>query len=128
MLNPSTADAQIDDPTIRSCVRLARGLGYGSFEVVNLFAFRATNPDALGRESSPVGPQNDWMIEAAILRCDIGVMAWGAHPIAENRSRTVRSLIRSRRPATYCLGKTKAGAPRHPLYVKSGTPLELFGV
>jgi hypothetical protein len=127
MLNPSTADADDDDPTIRSCIRLSRALSYGSFEVVNLFAFRATEPDDLAKAHDPVGSKNDASIERAIARCDLHVCAWGAHPIAERRASTVRQLIRSYRPAVFCLGKTKAGAPKHPLYIKTGTPLEVFG-
>src|SRR5215510_5582686 len=69
MLNPSTADAEIDDATIRSCIRLAKGAGYGSFEVVNLYALRATDPAELQRADDPVGPKNNDIIEAAIGRC-----------------------------------------------------------
>lgn len=126
MLNPSTADAEIDDATIRSCIRLSRGLNYGSFEVVNLFALRATDPSALGRTNDPIGPRNDDEIEAAILRCDIAICAWGAHPMAGNRDGAVQSLLRSRRPAVFCFGITKSGAPKHPLYIKSGTPLQVY--
>lgn len=127
MLNPSTADAEVDDATIRSCVRLFKGHGYGSFEVVNLFAFRATDPDELGRAADPIGERNDGVIEAAVNRCDMAVCAWGAHPIAGNRASTVRGLVRRYRPAVFCFGKTKAGAPKHPLYIKTGTPLEAYG-
>lgn len=124
MLNPSTADAEIDDATIRSCIRLAKGLQFGSFEVVNLFAYRSTDPDGLMKAEDPVGPRNDVSIEAAVSRCDIAVCAWGAHPFADRRASQVRSMLRANRPAIFCLGKTKAGAPKHPLYIKSGTPLE----
>lgn len=127
MLNPSTADAEIDDPTIRSCIRLSKGLGYGSFEVVNLFALRATDPKELAKASDPIGPRNDLTIETAIGRCDLAICAWGAHQMAEHRSRSVRALLRQHRPAVFCLGKTKSGSPKHPLYIKSGTPLETFG-
>jgi hypothetical protein len=127
MLNPSTADAAIDDATIRSCVRLCRVQGWGSFEVVNLFAFRSTDPSALATAADPVGPRNDESIEAAVARCDIPIMAWGAYPGAISRGRTVKGLIRQRRPAAFCWGKTKAGAPRHPLYVPSRTALEAYG-
>lgn len=127
MLNPSTADASVDDATIRSCIRLSKGLGYGSFEVVNLFAYRATDPAELSKADDPTGPKNDHHIEAAILRCDLAICAWGAHPMAGNRDKAVRGVLRSRRPAIFCLGKTKSGAPKHPLYIKSGTPLETFG-
>src|ERR1700731_2978902 len=77
MLNPSTADAEVDDPTIRSCMRLAKQMGHGSFEVVNLFAWRATDPRELHTASDPVGPENDRVIEAAVNRCDIVICAWG---------------------------------------------------
>lgn len=128
MLNPSTADAKIDDATIRSCVRLCSWRHDGSFEVVNLFALRATDPAELAKANDPVGPDNDYAIEAAIGRCDIAICAWGAHPMAENRAGHVRSLLRGRRPAVFCWGKTKHGAPKHPLYIKTGTTLETFGV
>lgn len=128
MLNPSTADAEIDDATIRSCIRLSKGLGYGSFEVVNLFALRATDPTELQRAADPVGPANDDVIEAAISRCDLAICAWGAHPTGGNRSGHVRALLRSHRPAVFCFGVTKSGAPKHPLYIKSDTPLQTFGV
>ena len=127
MLNPSTADAKIDDATIRSLTRLLRGLGYGSFEVVNLFAFRATDPEALFKVADPVGPRNLGIIEAAIGRCDIAIYAWGAHPMATDAaSIDIRNAVSSRRPAAYCFGKTKSGAPKHPLYIKSGTALEVW--
>jgi hypothetical protein len=126
MLNPSTADAETDDATIRSCIRLAKGLFYGSFEVVNLFAFRATDPDALLKAQDPIGPRNGVSIETALGRCDIVVCAWGAHPFADRRASDVRNMLRALRPAIFCLGRTKAGAPKHPLYIKSGTPLEVF--
>ena len=125
MLNPSTADARLDDPTIRSCVRLVAGLGYGSMEVVNLYAWRATKPDELLAIADPVGPQNADHVEAALGRCDMPILAWGAWP-ARDASIDVRNTIRARRPAAFCFGKTKDGAPKHPLYVKTGTPLETY--
>lgn len=126
MLNPSTADAEIDDPTIRSCIRLCRSWGHGSFEVVNVYAFRATDPKALRDADDPVGPQNDDVIAAAINRCDVVICAWGAHTISQSRRNDILSAVRQRRPVAYCMGKTKAGHPKHPLYIKSGTPLEVY--
>lgn len=127
MLNSSTATAEVDDPTIRSCIRLAKENGFGSFEVVNLFAFRSPDPVALAMAESPIGPDNDKIIEVAIARCDICICAWGAHRFAEQRGKEVRSMIRAQRPAVFCFGVTKAGFPKHPLYIKSGTQLETFG-
>lgn len=128
MLNPSTADARIDDATIRSCVRLSNGLGYGSFEVVNLMAWRATKPkDLPSKPSDAMGPNNPRTIEAAVVRCDIAICAWGAHPYASHFAPGLLDIIRLNRPTTYCLGTTKSGAPKHPLYLKSGTQLQTFG-
>jgi hypothetical protein len=126
MLNPSTADASKDDATIRSCVRLADGLGYGSMEVVNVFAWRATKPKELLTAPDPCGPRNEDHVIAALGRCDIPICAWGAWPPAEQASVYIRNAIRTRRPAAFCFGKTQSGAPLHPLYIKSGTPLQTF--
>ena len=127
MLNPSTADADMDDATIRSCVRLAHDAGYGSFEVVNLFALRSTDPAVLINHPDPVGnPKNADVVVAALGRCDVAVCAWGAHPMAGERGRLMVSTIKGYKPAAYCLGRTKAGYPRHPLYVRSGTALEVY--
>lgn len=126
MLNPSTADADIDDATIRALVRQCKALGFGGFEVVNLFAWRSTDPNELQRAADPIGSANDHHIEAAILRCDLAICAWGAYPGAIDRGRSVISSLRQRRPALFCFDKTKYGAPKHPLYIKTGTPLQLF--
>lgn len=126
MLNPSTADAEVDDATIRSCIRLCKSWGYGSFEVVNLFAYRATDPRDLVRAREPVGAENEKVIYAALHRCDVVICAWGAHKMARGRGRFLVQHIRTHKPAAYCLGKTKAGEPKHPLYISSGTALEVF--
>jgi len=126
MLNPSTADATLDDATIRSCVRLLMGHGYGSMEVVNVYAYRATDPAELVKQIDPVGPRNMAVIEAAVHRCDVVICAWGAYPPARDQAAPILNEVRTHRPATYCFGRTKAGAPKHPLYIKSGTPLEVF--
>ena len=127
MLNPSTADAKQDDATIRSCVRLLARLGYGSMEVTNLMAWRATKPDDIPDKPTLVmGSDNSRIIEAAVHRCDIVICAWGAHPYARRFAGGVLDIISLHRPAAYCFGKTKAGAPKHPLYIKSGSMLEVF--
>lgn len=126
MLNPSTADARLDDATIRSCVRLLSGNGYGSMEVVNVYAYRATKPEELAKQGDPFGPDNARTVAAAIQRCDVVICAWGAHPGAQAHAKPILNEVRAHRPASYCFGKTKAGSPKHPLYIKSGTPLEVF--
>jgi hypothetical protein len=109
MLNPSTADADKDDPTIRRCIGFARAWGYGGIEVVNLFAYRATLPRSLRAVDDPVGPENGRHIRRAVARADLVVLAWGAHA----RASRLLSLPRAR-----CLGLTRAGQPRHPLYLR----------
>lgn len=121
MLNPSTADAEQDDPTIRRCIAFSRSWGADGLRVVNLFALRSTDPALLSRHPDPVGPDNDATLRSmAHVTRQLGgrvVCAWGAHPMAAERARTVRRLI----GAAVCLGTTKAGAPRHPLYVRADT-------
>lgn len=126
MLNPSTADTNIDDPTIRSCIRLARSWDYGGIEVVNLFAWRATDPNELGSASNPIGPDNDASIEDAAAHSDFTICAWGAHRMAGPRAQEVLKIIRRRHGLAHCLGVTKSGAPRHPLYIKTGTTPTLW--
>lgn len=111
MLNPSTADARRDDPTIRRCIGFARAWGFGGVDVVNLFAYRATDPRDLLRVADPVGPRNWRHIQRAVLGAALVVAAWGAHPSAARR--VPISLPRAR-----CLGLTRTGQPRHPLYLR----------
>lgn len=111
MLNPSTADAEIDDATIRRCMGFARREGCGGIQVVNLFAYRATDPAHLLTVADPIGPENDLYVRS--LKGPV-VAAWGAHPMAR-KGFFGRHLL--------CLGKTKDGYPRHPLYVHRDAPL-----
>lgn len=124
MLNPSTADADEDDPTIRRCISFAKREDCGGIRVVNLFALRSTDPDALAQHPAPVGPQTDRLICSALCQ-DPGVViaAWGAHPFAVMRAQQVARLVAAHGLALQCLGVTKDGAPRHPLYVRGDTPL-----
>ena len=129
MLNPSTADAQVNDATIRALIRLLKALGYGGFEVVNLFAYRATDPRELKSADARldvVGPRNNRYIIEAVDRCDVTICAWGAAPFVVQSSRgvEVRALMSGR--SLWCFGTTKARAPKHPLYLKTGTTLEYY--
>lgn len=124
MLNPSTADAAFDDATIRRCLGFARTLECERLDVVNLFAWRSTDPSELARASDPIGPDNDAHIRACGQEADIIVCAWGAHPAASDRVARVLTLLPR---ALHCLGTTKLGAPRHPLYVPADTPLRTWG-
>lgn len=120
MLNPSTADAMEDDPTIRRCIGFARDLGYGRLEVGNLFAFRATDPKALLVAPDPVGPDNNYWLFRLCARADLVIAAWGAN-VTRGRAEALRRGIFARLPykEIKCLGVTKAGHPRHPLYLKA---------
>lgn len=117
MLNPSTADGLRDDPTVRRCVDFAQRWGYSSLTVVNLFAWRATDPRELALVPDPVGPDNDAWIRARATVADRVVAAWGARGDLLARDRVVLELLRGLGHDVRCLGVTRAGMPRHPLYL-----------
>jgi hypothetical protein len=119
MLNPSVADASIDDPTIRRVVGYARGWDYGSVTVVNLFALRSTDPAAMKSAADPVGRLNDRHIAEVARSSSLVVAAWGAHPGIEGRARDVRRMLADAGVTLYCLALTKGGHPGHPLFLKS---------
>jgi hypothetical protein len=118
MLNPSTADADIDDPTIRRCIGFAKSWGYSSLEVVNLFAYRATDPDELKKCDDPVGPDNDKYICHAAESAHKIVLAWGTKGVLRGRNREVLNMVERYSPE--CLEITANGHPKHPLYIGSG--------
>ena len=124
MLNPSTADADHLDPTVRRCVGFARDWGFGALEVVNLFAFRATAPADLVRAPEPVGVGNDRAIVDAVRRADRVVVAWGTRGTHLGRGVAVSALLGSCRVRPVALGTTRDGHPRHPLYVRGDTASE----
>jgi hypothetical protein len=127
MLNPSTADAEKDDPTIRRCVSFAKRWNYEALTVLNLFAFRATDPRALlalSHNNSPEGSDNQRIIQMAIEHAGKIVCAWGAHGGHLGQDETVLGWIGDR--PRYALGLTKEGHPRHPLYVRADTELVRF--
>lgn len=117
MLNPSTADATADDPTVRRCVGFARAWGCGGIEVVNLFAFRSPNPSDLLSAADPVGPENDGYVRRAAEQCRPVVAAWGASFPPGPRVGAVLDILARVGVPLMCLGVTKGGHPRHPLYV-----------
>lgn len=124
MLNPSTADATTDDPTIRRCIGFAKREDCGGIQVVNLYALRATKPAHLLDHPDPEGPEN-CMAWAEVLYDDpypVCVAAWGAG--ASSLRLPESKALRGSSAAWRCLGTTKGGAPRHPLYVKATQPME----
>lgn len=126
MLNPSTADALADDPTIHRCTAFTKAWGLAGLTVVNLFALRATDPAELLADPDPVGEHNDRFIREAVHPWSVVVAAWGAHKIAAARKRTVLVAIGARVDSVGCLGTTKDGSPRHPLYVPASQKLARF--
>jgi hypothetical protein len=127
MLNPSTADAFAEDPTIRRCLAFARREGCGGLVVVNLFALRATDPYELYKivHPDPVGPENDRIVREAAAEAEGPVIAaWGVHGALNGRGAIVARLLEA--SDLMCLGLTKDGHPRHPLYVRGDAPLTLW--
>lgn len=123
MLNPSTTDADSDDPTIRRCRSFARAWSCNGMTVANLFALRSTDPAALLANGDPIGPDNDtWLRRLAREYGDV-VCAWGAHSMAKARGGQVATIMQSAGARLWCLGTTKHGHPRHPLYVPSDQQL-----
>ena len=128
LLNPSTADAALDDPTLRRCIGFARREGCGASRTVNLFAWRATAPRDLATAGTSgedvVGPRNAAAVRDALRECDGPVVVgWGAHGIAEPQAVALARLAAEEGRVLSCLGITKAGQPRHPLYIRADAGL-----
>ena len=120
MLNPSTADGTHDDPTIRRCIGFARSWGFGGLRVLNLFAYRSTNPRNLVLVEDPVGPANDAYLREAARGGEL-ICAWGAYPAPERVE-----FLRSLGARLSAISLTKAGSPAHPLYLHAASKLVEF--
>ncbi len=117
MLNPSTADAKIDDRTINRCMGFTFRFGCEELIVVNLFALRSKDPGALWKAADPVGPENDkWIAEYALPAVEI-VAAWGGMGRYLNRDRKVIDMLWGRGKVVHHLGLNGDGTPKHPLYL-----------
>ncbi len=117
MLNPSTATEVQNDPTVERCERRARALGFGSFRVTNIFAFRATDPQVMRDAYDPIGPENDTAILEAVHWAGRVICAWGIHGAHLQRGPEVFHMLKNREVPLFHLGLSKAGHPRHPLYI-----------
>lgn len=126
MLNPSTADALVDDATIRRCAAFAAAHGYGGFYVVNLYAYRATRPADLKRAGYPVGPENDVHFQRVMALCTNVCVAWGANAAGLSRPAEALRHIRAAGHQPLCLAKTGGGHPQHPLYLPSTCTLQPY--
>jgi hypothetical protein len=124
MLNPSIADETILDPTIRRCIGFARAWSMSGLYVVNLFSIVSSCPKVLAANPESIDLENDLHIIRTARSSSLVVCAWGAFPAAQDRGQRVTTLLHDEGVATHCLGKTKGGYPRHPLYLRANTKLE----
>ncbi len=120
MLNPSTAGALADDTTITRCIGFSMEFGCGGLIVVNLFAFRATNPKDMFGVADPIGPGNDAAIADAAKTDGPVICAWGANGWHMGRDQQVLALLEARGTRPMSLKVTKDGFPGHPLYLPYG--------
>lgn len=127
MLNPSTADATLNDPTITRCIGLARREGFGRLVVGNMYALRSTDPKGLWRVADPVGPENDYHIKAMLLQSSMVICAWGNHCKPQRFWDLIASFELFPQLPTqsrfHCLGTNASGAPKHPLYLRADTAI-----
>ena len=125
-LNPSTADETRDDNTVRRCKSYAKQWGYGVFSIANIFAYRATNPKELYKAANPIGLDNDRYIRESAECADLIVAAWGNHGDHLGRGEDVLNILKGTEKPVHTLGLTKAGQPKHPLYLSKNTAVEMF--
>lgn len=126
MLNPSTATEVQNDPTVERCERRARALGFGAFRVTNIFAYRATDPKVMRSQTDPTGPENDTLILESCAWADTIICAWGTHGEHQSRGPSVEALLRAQPKPLYHLGLSKAGHPKHPLYISYSQQPEIW--
>jgi hypothetical protein len=119
MLNPSTADEFVEDPTIRRIVNYAKDWGYGGVYVGNLYAFRSTDPKGLNSAEDPVGPENITHIQTLIGLVDKVVYAWGNE---RKEPEWLKKIVTN----PYCIDISKKGIPKHPLYLKKCLKTQLY--
>ncbi len=128
MLNPSRADAERDDPTIRACMQFAQRWGYGGLTVVNLFGYRTPEPKVLTTVDDPIGADCDRTLLAAASTADRIILAWGNWGTLLGRDRAVLDLLQPYADRLYCLGVNRTAQPRHPLYIKRTTVPQRWSV
>lgn len=126
MLNPSTADADVDDPTIRKCIGFAQRLGFGAIRVVNLFAWRATDPRDLRLHGYQVGPCNDEIIDLTLDGDSTVVCAWGSHARGLSRPAAVLRIVKRHNLTPHALQINAGGIPAHPLMLPYSSALRPF--
>lgn len=119
LLNPSTATAEVNDPTVRRCCGYARMWGMQELQILNIFALRSTDPKALYRYPDPIGPENAGAIAKVVAKANLVVCAWGNHGSHLGQGARVTQQLIDAGVSLTCLGVTKSGHPKHPLYLKA---------
>lgn len=119
MLNPSTADEAVLDPTLTRCKNFTLEWGYGGMVVTNLFAFRATDPAVMKSHHDPIGLENDRCIVESAVKAGLVICGWGNHGSFLGRDQKVLSMLSKENVELHCLKMTNEGAPGHPLYLPS---------
>jgi hypothetical protein len=117
MLNPSKATEVQNDPTVERCERRARALGFGAFQVTNIFAWRDTDPFQMRKAKDPIGPDNDTAILTGVAWADQVIAAWGTHGAHLDRGPQMAAMLQGAGKPLYTLGLSKHGHPKHPLYI-----------
>ncbi len=126
MLNPSTADEKTNDPTVLRCQNHALNKKFDGFIVLNLFAFRSTEPKNLKTTKNPVGILNDKTILKTLKNNKNIICAWGNHGSFLNRSEEIKNIFKEKKIKTKAFEITKLGEPKHPLYISYGKKLINF--
>ena len=122
-LNPSTASEELDDPTVRKCINIARRDGFGEMVMLNAYAYRSTDPTGLEIYPNPQGELNDDYIFRECKTSSKIVIAWGSH-VSDERHNELLQLLE---PINlWCFAKNKDGKPKHPLYVPLNSQLILY--
>jgi len=116
-LNPSTADESKDDPTIRRCIGYAKAWGLHAYTMLNLFAWRSTDPKALYSVDDPIGPDNDAAIFREVRGAAKVIAAWGKHGALRGRGDEVLMSLKAHGVTVHCLSRNNDNSPSHPLYL-----------
>lgn len=121
-LNPSTADETQNDPTVRRCIGFAQDWGYDGMVMLNIFAYRATDPTVMKAIENPIGRRNTRAIRCTAHAVDRVICCWGVHGAHRNRGPAIRNLLlKDGISHVFHLGLTQSGHPKHPLYLRSDT-------
>lgn len=123
-LNPSTADELTLDPTLTRIRGFCQSWGFNTFHMLNIFAFRSTDPKGLKVTQDPIGPENNEVLKAFGDKGIPLVFCWGNHGAYLDREAQVFQLLQG--AETFCLARTKSGHPGHPLYLPADSRLQPF--